>query len=321
MTSSILYLVAIALVGGLLPLVARWTHRQLHAVLALSTGIFLGAVFLHLLPSIAATPAGLPELGGLLAGSHASAEAGALDDHAGHDHGEDDHGDHEGHDHGEDDHGHGEADHDHDHGHSATADSHAEEAGSGGGHGHGHDHQPRTLWFFVLVGVIGVYLIEALLLRTHDHGDAHRHRSVGYATLLGVTVHALTAGFGLGAVVGDGTRFDVFLLAMLGHKGFEAFSLTTVFQLADFPRRRIIALMIAFSLVTPIGMLAAAEITGSLGESGIAIATAIAAGTFLYVCLSELLPEVFHHREDALAKILLLTTGVVLMVFFEGAHA
>ncbi|MEZ6021419.1 MAG: hypothetical protein R3F17_15385 [Planctomycetota bacterium] len=39
--------------GGAAPLLARWSDRSLHVALALSTGLFLGAVFLHLLPEIA----------------------------------------------------------------------------------------------------------------------------------------------------------------------------------------------------------------------------------------------------------------------------
>ena len=41
-------------------------------------------------------------------------------------------------------------------------------------------------------------------------------------------------------------------------------------------------------------------------------------GTFLYVCLCELLIEVFHHREDSLRRIALLTAGIALTVAFEG---
>lgn len=297
MTTSLIALVAVALVGGGLPLVVRWSHRQLHAVLALSTGIFLGAVFLHLLPSISQLGAVFPEQS-----SHA-----AHGEHGEHVHAGETDGDHSG---AEDGH-----DHDHDH-------DHAEDGSGAVGPSPAaliaHQHAPNTIWFFVLLGVVAVYLIEALFLRTHDHGDLHRHRGVGYATLLGVTVHALTAGFGLGAVVHDVERYDVFLVAILGHKGFEAFSLTTVFQLAEFPRRRIVLLMVAFALVTPVGMVLGAEITSGLGSAGLAIATALAAGTFLYVCLSELLPEVFHHREDVLTKIGLLALGVLLMTFFEG---
>ena len=45
-----LVLIVVALAGGTLPLIVKWNERQLHTALALSTGIFLGAVFLHLLP-------------------------------------------------------------------------------------------------------------------------------------------------------------------------------------------------------------------------------------------------------------------------------
>jgi zinc transporter ZupT len=46
---------------------------------------------------------------------------------------------------------------------------------------------------------------------------------------------------------------------------------------------------------------------------------ALAAGTFLYVCLCELLPEVFHHREDGVLKIAFLSAGVALMFGIEAA--
>src|SRR5690349_5618847 len=48
----------ITFAGGCLPLVREWSHRQLHAVLALATGVFLGAVFLHMLPEISANESG-----------------------------------------------------------------------------------------------------------------------------------------------------------------------------------------------------------------------------------------------------------------------
>lgn len=50
---------AVSLAGALLPLLRRWSERGLHAFVAVAAGVFLGIVFLHLLPSLAgATPAG-----------------------------------------------------------------------------------------------------------------------------------------------------------------------------------------------------------------------------------------------------------------------
>ena len=166
---DVLGILAIALLGGAVPLFFQWGERRLHSALALSTGIFLGAVFLHFLPQLSEMTL-LP------------------DPHAGHDHA-------------------------HDHG--------------------GHAHGDIWLWLFVLIGVLGVYLVESLLLRTHDHDELHRHRSVGWAALLGISVHALTTGIAYGTTRAHEDISSAMLVAILAHKGFEAFSLTTVFRFSE----------------------------------------------------------------------------------------
>lgn len=256
MTESLAILL-VALAGGLLPLLVKWNDRLLHAALALSTGIFLGAVFLHLLPSLSAFDVHAPPPGTL--------ETTAAADHA-----------------------------------------------------HGHS----LVWMCVLIGVLAVYFIEALVFRANAHDDLHRHRAVGYAALSGLSIHSLTTGMSFSLATGAVESLAVpFLVALLAHKGFEAFSLSTVFLLAEFSRGKILAMMVLFSLVTPAGVLLGSAFESYLGERGVAIVTALAAGTFLYVCLCELLPEVFHHTEDGLAKIGLLAGGIGLMALFHGAGA
>ena len=297
---------AIGVAGGLLPLFARWNERQRHTALALSTGIFLGAVFLHFLPTLASmTLADAEEQAPpLVDPAPSQTESEDPEDHEVHE----DHEGHEGHEDHEGHEGHGDDP-------SHQGHDHASHGVASLGHAHGGD---RWVWLFVLIGVLGVYLIEALVLRTHDHDEQHRHRAVGYAALLGLTIHALTAGVGYAAVSQHSDMASAILVAILAHKGFEAFSLTTVFQLAEFPTRKVMVLVLAFSCVTPLGMLAGDAIAHLLSVRGMAILTALAAGTFLYVCLCELLVEVFHHREDTLKRVALLALGIALTVVFEG---
>ena len=111
-----LSILLVGIAGGLIPLFFKWGDRQHHIALAFSTGIFLGAVFLHLLPSVAAAGAAggghdhalvsAPSVGfGASMGDHAAefaeraaelAAAGQTDDaHAGHDHAGHDHAGHD----------------------------------------------------------------------------------------------------------------------------------------------------------------------------------------------------------------------------------
>ncbi|MEY2808321.1 MAG: Zinc transporter, partial [Planctomycetota bacterium] len=52
-THLALLLLAAGVLGALLPLQRRWTERGLHLFVALAAGIFLGTIFLHLLPHLA----------------------------------------------------------------------------------------------------------------------------------------------------------------------------------------------------------------------------------------------------------------------------
>ena len=57
-----------------------------------------------------------------------------------------------------------------------------------------------------------------------------------------------------------------------------------------------------------------------LGESPNAtvLIRALAAGPFLFVSLCELLPEVFHHREDSAIKVALLLGGIGAVLALHG---
>lgn len=291
MLFNALVIALLTLAGAALPLFAKRSERLLHLFAALSTGVFLGVVFLHLLPEVAV----MAEARGVL---QASEEPGAAA-----------HGDH---------------DHDHDHGGPAHVHEHEPEEGpahaddASRGHAahaavHPHAHPGQALWLAVLVGVVGLFLLENTVLRGSGHANLHhqRHATVGYGTLLGVSVHAFTAGLGLAAISAtDADLGEGVLVAIVGHKLAESFSLSTILMLAGFGTRKLIRLILLFTLVTPAGILAGGFLAGALGRLEMQVLMALAAGTFLYVAVCDLLPEVFHHRLDSLPRIALLAAGV-----------
>lgn len=254
MTLHIVVLIGLVLVGGLVPLIARDSHRALHFLVSLSAGLFLGVVFLHLLPEVAALEDSFAATG------------------------------HEGHD-------------------------------------HGHAHGDVSLWAWVLAGALGLFLLQNVFLDPGEGDDRSQHLTVSWASLFGLVVHAFTAGLGLGALEGL-PRQSASVLASIGaHKFGEAFSLTTVFLLAGFSRRTILFVIAGFALVTPIGLLAGTWLVEHLTQQGVHSLTALAAGTFLFVALCDLLPEVFHGQRDRLLKVVLVLVGIGLSFFVEhGGH-
>ena len=236
-------IIAVGLLGGMLPLLVRRSDRLLHLFIAFATGLFLSAVFLHLLPEVARMAASVPS-----------------------------------------EHGEGEADH--------------------------------TLWLFVLLGVVGLFLLENLVLA--KGGPGSRHLTVGWASLFGLCVHAFTAGLGLAAAHVKPELAEPVFLSIVSHKMAETFSLAAVFMLAGARGSKILVLVLLFSLVTPAGAIVGGELVHVLSSRGLHILTALAAGTFLFVALCDLLPEVFHHREDLWSRIGFLAAGIALSVVLHG---
>lgn len=248
--SVIIFLVG--LLGGVVPLVVRRSDRLLHLFIAFATGIFLGVVFLHLLPEVAA-----------LAAVGAEPEPG-----------------HEGHAHG-------------------------------GGAG-------QFLWFFVLVGVVGLFLLQNLVFSRGGSGARHQHAVVGWASFLGLCIHAFTAGLTLATAskINPELGYAVYI-GIVSHKIAETFSLSTVFLLAGYRNRRILVFATMLALVTPLGAFAGDQLVVLLSEGGIHILTALAAGTFLFVALCDLLPEVFHHGEDRMMRVGSLAVGILFSVLMH----
>lgn len=249
----------VTLLAGAVPLVFRGSDRILHLCIAFATGIFLGVLFLDLLPEVA-------EMAGA---THAHAEAESV----------------------------------------------APAGAEPGGSDHGGGAPPGLLvWGCVLLGVVGLFLIESLILNGGGHGDEHRHLTVGWATFVGLSIHALTSGLGMAAGALNPELVTPFLVSILSHKVAESFSLTTVFMLAGFSFRKTWLLLVAFAFVTPVGVELGSLLARRVPGVALEVLTGLAAGTFLFVALGDLLPEVFHRRIDAGRKVLLLGLGAAVTV-------
>jgi zinc transporter ZupT len=243
-TKLILYTIGIffvAIAGGLPPVFRKWSDRQLHRFIAFGAGVFLGAIFLHLLPD-------------------------------------------------------------------AFAEGSADLTSA-----------------MVLSGFILILLAERILFGSHrihcGEDCGHRHEVVGIVALIGLSVHSLTEGFGLGVGLLEPELGLVIFIAIIAHKATAAFSLSTIFQLARFSKKKTLGLILLFALMTPLGALISLPFIESLMDVSLAIPTGITAGTFLYVATMDLVPEAFHVDKERGESFVWLVFGILIMILIKLAGA
>src|SRR5262249_18026197 len=112
--------------------------------------------------------------------------------------------------------------------------------------------------------------------------------------------------------------FALFLAIAL-HKPADALAISTVLSRKGVGRGAMTLVQLGFALMVPVGaaafMVTSGAIADSLQNQLTGAALAFSAGTFLYIALSDLLPEVQFHRHDRVPLSLALLFGVCLMGF------
>lgn len=186
---------------------------------------------------------------------------------------------------------------------------------------------PHDALATVMVGLIAVLLIERVILthhhnHEHGHGDEHDgdeecehvHALTSTAAFLGLAVHGTMDGFALGiAAILEPEVGALLFTAIIAHKGIEVMALATTFRLAEIPVRRSMGLVTAFSLLVPAAAFAALPLIDLMESLEVGFPLALAAGTFLYVGICDLLPEAFHLEKRGYRAFLMVVLGIAIM--------
>ena len=162
----------------------------------------------------------------------------------------------------------------------------------------------------------------------HDHAPAADHRAAapavaGWMAVLGLTIHTFMNGVSLAAaadpkIAGMGALPGLAMfLAIVLHKPADALAISTVLHRKGISRKKITLVQFGFALTIPVGAVAfylmRDAVTLSMKSQLTGAALSFSAGTFLFIALSDLLPEVQFHKHDRFWLFLALVLGVGLM--------
>ena len=163
-------------------------------------------------------------------------------------------------------------------------------------------------------GFLIVFFIEKVLIGGEDVGgmSGGRPSVYPYVLTLILAVHSLIAGASLGLEKALGASLVIFI-AIIAHKGSAAFALGAGLKDAGVPSSRAVRLIAFFCCMTPLGILLGAAFSAVLASKTAfgaeAVFDALAAGTFIYVGVLEIIENVFADAEDRWSKFILLAAA------------
>lgn len=167
------------------------------------------------------------------------------------------------------------------------------------------------------IGFLTILLIDKVLLTVGDEADIPGGGIYPYVLMLALSVHSIITGVALGLESQMVTMLAI-LIAVLAHKTTAAMALSLSFGRGDVaaPRRR--KLTAIFLMTTPLGVALGTTgghyLTGTDEALAEGLFDALAAGTFIYVAVVDILMEEINSTPVRLPLFVMTTLGFGLMV-------
>lgn len=165
----------------------------------------------------------------------------------------------------------------------------------------------------VLAGFLFLFLTEKFVtVHICEAFDCEVHQ-IGISAFLGLTLHALIDGFAMGAALLTQNLGLIVFAAVFAHKTPEAFSLTSILLHSEFKRAHVFFANFVLWLMFPVGAFLAAWMIGKFSFINLGMALAFCAGTFLEICLTDLIPEVHRLSHSKIKSFVGFLLGLVAM--------
>lgn len=169
---------------------------------------------------------------------------------------------------------------------------------------------------FGLLATSAVALMVLIDRIGQSRSEVQSSKAAAAVLFLVLSIHSLITGFALGIEDG-GVAALALLIAVLAHKGTATFALGLKVRPVCSSSTQFGMRMLAFSLTTPLGVLVGLLMLSRLSQTSApmveGIFDALAAGTFIYVAVFEILAKEFRSKEHGFSLVLSMVMGATLM--------
>jgi zinc and cadmium transporter len=185
----------------------------------------------------------------------------------------------------------------------------------------------QALCITLLGSILGFFLLQKMALMRHNHHhehDGHDHHhghdarlagSGGWLILLGSSVHNFTDGILIAAAFIADIRLGLLTaLAIAAHEIPHKLSDFVILLNAGFSKKRALLMDLLSSVTVVLGGVLGWWLLGSM-HMYVPYLLMIAAGSFIYIAMSDLIPYVQHESRvrDVLPQIILIALGILLV--------
>lgn len=178
--------------------------------------------------------------------------------------------------------------------------------------------QSSLALFIVLASFLAFYVLEhALTLHVcRENRECEAHETFTLVTWAGLLLHSFIDGL----IIGVGFEVSYTLgalsaLAVLLHRLPDGISSMAVMLHGGYNIKQASRYSLAIAAVTPLGALISYSLFKDADSSLIGLLLAVAAGSFLYVAASDLIPEI--HRKSKILNIFLTLLGAIVPLLLE----
>lgn len=158
---------------------------------------------------------------------------------------------------------------------------------------------------YLLLSFVAFYILEQNLVLHASHEDLeccedegrHRLHSLGVVSFLGIGFHSLLDGVIIGAGFLESTTMGLIAtISVISHEFPEGLSIMGLLFHAGFTRKRGLIYSIIVALATPVGAVASSLLLRGIEPHLLGALLGAAAGSFLYIAASDLIPQTREHR-------------------------